>query len=530
MQDSRRLLLAFRGLAALVVAGLGMPANAQLEVFERLVMPGPVAAAHAEYEDDCGSCHVRFSRQSQRALCLDCHKEIAADIDAGSGFHGLAPDVGDRECAGCHTDHEGRDADIVGLVAAGFDHDFTSFPLRDSHREAVCADCHRPDESFHVAEAECASCHLDDDRHVGNLGEACSDCHRETEWADAFYDHELSTSFALTGAHGALACASCHINEQYVDTPTTCIGCHRLDDEHMGTNGVECQNCHTTASWAETTFDHFSSTGFALVASHAPISCDSCHTGNKLEVATPTECVGCHLEDDAHDGINGRECATCHRETDWLDVRFDHAVDAAFPLDGAHAELACSSCHIEPVAVGLPATTCIGCHAGDDPHERQLGEDCAGCHSERIWAEDVRFDHGLGQFPLLGMHADAACEACHASPAFLDAPDECIDCHAEDDVHEARLGPDCGLCHSPVEWLRWHFDHDAQTDFPLEGVHRGLDCIGCHREAVTALAGIELATECGSCHRADDVHRGSFGDDCGACHRPTSFGDLRVTQ
>lgn len=519
-----------RGLVVLCLSMLVTPVRAQLEVFERLVMPGPVVAGHAEYESDCGSCHVRFSRESQRTLCLDCHEDIAADITNGTGFHGLAPDVGDRECAACHTDHEGRDADITGLVAATFNHEFTSFPLRDSHREAACGDCHQADQSFHTAETECVACHLDDDRHLGNLGDVCSDCHRETDWADAFYDHELSSGFALTGAHGDLSCVSCHVSEVYVETPTTCVGCHRLDDSHMGTNGSECRNCHTTASWAETTFDHSTSTAFALVGSHSGISCDSCHTGNKFEVAMPTQCIGCHREDDAHDGINGTECAACHRETEWLDVRFDHAVDTAFPLNGAHAEVACSSCHREAVAVSLPANTCIGCHDGDDPHARQLGEDCASCHSELLWTEDVRFDHDLGQFPLLGVHAGAACDACHASPAFLDAPEQCVDCHAEDDVHDSRFGSDCGFCHSPVDWLVWRFDHDRQTEFPLDGVHRDLECSGCHRDAVTALAEIELATDCASCHRADDVHRGAFGDDCGVCHRPTSFGDLRAIQ
>jgi hypothetical protein len=507
-----------------------MNANAQAGIFERLVMPGPLIADHAEYESECNSCHENFSRGSQRSLCLDCHTEIAADFESRSGFHGLSADVGERECAGCHTDHEGRDADVLGLVEESFDHDLTNFPLHDSHVEAECQDCHTEDAAFHAAETECVSCHLEDDQHMGNLGEVCSDCHRETEWSDAFYDHEVASGFALTGSHDSLTCVSCHVEEVYVETPTECVGCHLEDDSHMGLNGPECQDCHTTINWEESTFDHFETTAFSLVDSHAGLVCESCHEGNKFEVETSNECVGCHLEDDSHEGINGTECADCHRETEWLDVRFDHAVDAEFALNGAHGELECADCHVDPVAVSLPETSCVGCHEEDDPHAMQLGDDCAQCHAELTWTDNVRFDHDLTQFPLLGSHSQVMCEDCHETNAFLDAPEECVDCHLEDDVHEARFGEDCTLCHVPVDWLAWRFDHDIQTDFPLDGAHDGLDCHGCHREAVTETSAIQLSTGCAGCHRSDDVHRGEFGDECAACHRTTSFADLKPLQ
>jgi len=519
-----------QGLAALVLLGTGMNAEAQIEIFERLVMPGPLISDHAGYEAECSTCHVRFSRNSQRTLCLDCHQEIAADLAAGSGFHAQSPDVGERECATCHTDHEGRDADVLGLVEASFDHDLTRFALRDSHLEAACDGCHEDDQSFHAAATECVACHLEDDRHLGNLGEDCAGCHRETTWADASYDHELSSGYALTGAHDSLTCVSCHVGEQYEETPTTCVGCHLEDDSHMGDNGTACADCHTTQSWAATTFDHFARTQFALVDSHAGLVCEDCHAGNKLEVETPDQCVGCHLEDDAHDGVNGTECDTCHRETEWLDVRFDHAVDTGFALNGAHATLDCAACHLEPVAEALPGTTCIGCHEDDDPHALQLGDDCAACHAELTWVDDVRFDHDLTPFPLLGTHGEVSCDDCHETHAFLDAPDQCVDCHLDDDIHERRFADECARCHTPVDWLAWRFDHSTETDFPLDGAHAGLDCHGCHRDAVDDIAAVELSTRCVDCHRSEDVHRGEFGNDCAGCHRTTSFAELRETR
>src|SRR5690606_6018752 len=240
-----------------------MSAHAQLRSLERLVMPGPVASAHAETEADCSSCHVRFDRASQRDLCLGCHEEIAADLARAEGFHGRSPQVaGTEQCATCHTDHKGRDADILALDAASFDHGLTDFALRGAHAEAECEGCHAPDATFHAAETECAACHIDDDRHQGNLGEQCADCHVETEWAEARFDHAAVTGYALTGAHAGAACAACHVDEQYAATSDRCIACHRADDVHSGTNGSECASCHGTADWAEVRFDHFDASGF----------------------------------------------------------------------------------------------------------------------------------------------------------------------------------------------------------------------------------------------------------------------------
>jgi hypothetical protein len=517
--------------AAAALAGMLMPAmgaNAQIRAIEQLVTPGPVAAAHADYEQECTSCHVRFQRGSQRDLCLACHEEIAEDLRSETGFHSLSPMVGTRDCADCHTDHGGRDADIGGLDVARFDHDLTDFPLLGAHADGACENCHMPAQPFREAATQCYGCHAADDRHRGNLGEGCADCHSETGWLDVHFDHDEVVGYALAGAHAVSTCVSCHVEEVYEKTPKTCAGCHRDDDKHMGSNGPQCQDCHVTQNWTQLLFDHFERSGFALADGHADLPCESCHTGNKLEQHAPTECVGCHREDDTHAGINGAVCNDCHRATDWLDVRFDHASDAGFSLNGAHAELMCTDCHIETVATALPGTACYDCHADTDPHEEQLGSSCSTCHGEAGWTTAVRFDHDLTSFPLLGRHEALVCKDCHASQAFHDAEDQCIDCHAEDDAHDRRLGPDCASCHNPNDWLLWIFDHDTRTNFALDGAHANLDCLSCHREPVTAA--MELSNTCGSCHRGDDVHRGEFGRDCEQCHTTQSFHDLKVLE
>ena len=490
-------------------------------------MPGPVIQGHAEYETECESCHVPFSRGLQRDLCLDCHEEIASDLTSTMGFHGLSDTVRETECAVCHTDHEGRDADVLGLDPDNFDHDVTDFPLLGSHGEVICEDCHASDELFHAASTECFSCHVEEDQHMGNLGESCSDCHSETAWTDAVFDHD-TTDFLLTGSHVGVTCADCHVNEQYVDTPNQCVDCHLEDDNHMGTNGEDCQSCHATTEWSEVLFDHFVTTGFGLTGSHGVLMCESCHEGNKFEQTMEPDCYSCHEVDDSHEGINGTECASCHQPTEWLDVSFDHAQDAGFALNGTHGELLCGDCHEVQADVALPASTCIGCHEADEVHAGQLGERCESCHNESGWLENVRFDHDFSRFPLLGLHADVVCEDCHESQAFLDAPEQCVDCHVADDVHNAQLGQDCGLCHNPNDWLIWRFDHTTQTEFTLDGAHAGLDCLACHQTPV--IDAIALSMTCGACHRSDDVHSEEFGLDCAECHTTNSFEELRELQ
>lgn len=491
-------------------------------------MPGPLTESHAEIEAECASCHTRFARQSQNQLCLVCHEDVAEDLAVGSGFHGLSTDIEGAQCATCHTDHEGRDHDIMGLDADTFDHALTDFILLGAHVDAKCESCHLPATPFHMAETECVSCHIGDDQHLGNLGAACADCHSEVAWSDATFDHEAVTAYPLTGGHVGLACVGCHIDELYENTSDQCVACHRDDDTHEGDNGGECQSCHTTEDWADLQFNHFADTGFDLSGSHATLTCESCHRGNKFEQVMQTECVGCHRDDDAHDGINGEVCQDCHSSSDWLDVSFDHARDAQFALVGAHADISCASCHVEPVATALPATVCYDCHVEDDPHALQLGRSCSTCHNETSFSERVRFDHDLTRFPLLGRHDDVTCENCHETHAFLDAPEQCLDCHRNDDVHGQRLGNDCALCHTPSDWQRWVFDHNAATDFVLDGAHDNLDCLSCHREPAVAV--VELSTTCASCHRRDDVHRGEFGPDCQQCHTTLSFGALRPIQ
>ncbi|MFW1373616.1 hypothetical protein ACEV99_23245, partial [Vibrio parahaemolyticus] len=90
--------------------------------------------------------------------------------------------------------------------------------------------------------------------------------------------------------------------------------------------------------------------------------------------------------------------------------------------------------------------------------------DCARCHTVTVW-KTVNFNHNtMTNFPLLGKHAAAKCEACHGPrTAPLKVSAECGSCHAKDDVHAGKLGKDCARCHNSAAWKgpgQIRFDHD----------------------------------------------------------------------
>ena len=508
---------------AAAIACLLLAGSARAIDFEKLVMPGPVIEGHAEIEGQCGKCHDPFDRTAQRERCLGCHEDIAKDVSTGSGYHGRAPAARGPECRSCHPEHRGRDFEAVGLDPHTFDHRFTDHPLRGAHVRVACASCHLPGKPWREAPSECVDCHRDDDPHKGRLGPDCGKCHGEDAFAkQAKFSHD-QTGFPLDGKHADVACALCHPGQRYEKTATDCYACHRLDDVHLGRFGKDCADCHTTRGFAGARFDH-SRTRFPLQGSHAKVACEACHTGPLHGQTLATTCIGCHRDDDVHRGRNGEDCQRCHGTADWSAAHFDHE-RTDFPLRGAHERVRCESCHTGRLDAPLP-TACAGCHRDQDVHRGQEGTSCERCHSTAGWDRDLFFDHDLTAFPLLGLHAVAACEQCHAGPTFKDAQTRCISCHRQDDAHAMRLGPDCALCHNPNGWKVWRFDHDTQTRFPLGGSHADLACGACHKAA--SPHGITLETTCEGCHARDDRHQGAFGHDCARCHNDASWSEVSL--
>lgn len=492
---------------------------------KKLMMPGPVIEGHAEYEQKCNSCHGSNQTMTQASLCLDCHEEVALDLQQSKGLHGRMADSKTRECRGCHSDHIGRQGDIVKMDKDSFDHKATDFDLKGKHVGLACVSCHMPDKKYRETPSQCFSCHEADDRHKGAFGEECQDCHSSSKWNKTKFDHS-KTDFPLLGKHKEIQCNACHPDEKYKEIPKACVSCHAINDTHGGANGEKCDKCHRSSNWEKISFDHNKDTNFLLKGGHNGLACNACHQKSGFEERLEVSCISCHKNDDEHNGQNGRKCNSCHTVNFWSDIAFDHNLDTDFLLKGKHSDLSCESCHHSGIEGKELGASCIDCHRVDDVHQGQQGRQCNDCHNSKGWLNKVRFNHDLTKFPLVGMHAVSSCDNCHGSKQFSDTESSCVACHREDDVHKSALGLDCSSCHNPNDWQLWLFDHNSQSDFQLDGAHQDLSCSECHIKPVKLK--VKQSSDCGSCHLNDDVHNRQFGRACERCHTSKSFKDIRV--
>lgn len=498
-------------------------ASAEAFTLEKAVMPGELSSAHAKYESDCEKCHTPFSREVQNSLCLKCHDKVATDIKQKQGFHGHSPSVASSQCKRCHTEHTGRTTKIIKLDEELFNHNETNFPLKGAHADTSlkCDKCHLAGKGFKDVKSGCYDCHKKDDVHKDSLGHDCKKCHDEVAWKKQDFDHS-KTKFPLEGGHKKAACRSCHTDNNYKETPSSCVACHLVNDVHKSSADTKCEKCHTSENWKKVSFDH-SKTDFALTGKHVSAKCDKCHQHNVFSASLGKQCISCHKTDDVHKGHLGNSCADCHTTSSWKQPKFDHDKKTSFPLNGKHEQAKCTDCHKKPA--DRPSKDCYSCHQKDDKHKGTMGKMCAQCHNEKSWKSDIKFEHDLTNFPLLGKHLKIGCDSCHKGKEFKGAPTDCISCHEKNDVHKGSLGKDCLHCHNSVSWKLWQFDHGKQTGFQLEGAHEKLSCGKCHRKGSVFE---KMEQDCYGCHEKDDIHHQQFGRDCQQCHNNISFKDISV--
>jgi len=492
-----------------------------------LVSPGDVIKGHVKEEESCEKCHKKFDKAAQSGLCKDCHKDVGKDISEKRGYHGRLKE--EKECKECHTEHKGRDAKIVILDTAKFDHSQTDYVLKGGHlnEKVKCKSCHLEGKKYSEAPTVCNSCHKKDDKHKGGLGTDCAKCHVEKDWKTTEFDHD-KTDFKLLGKHDEVKCDKCHINGKYKDTPKTCVACHKKDDDkaHKGKLGKDCTKCHNEKDWKSIKFDH-DKTEFKLLGRHDEVKCDKCHINNKFK-DTPKQCFSCHKKDDdkTHKGKFGPKCETCHNEKDWKEILFDHDKKTKFALQGKHRSppLKCVSCHKGDLYKDKLQMACVSCHKKDDDktHKGNFGPKCETCHTDKEW-KDIIFNHDKQtKFALHGKHVSPPlkCISCHKGDLYKDKLQmTCVSCHKKDDdkAHKGNFGPKCETCHTDKEWKDIKFNHDKQTKYPLQGKHRSppLKCVSCHKGD---LYKDKLQMTCISCHEKDDKHKGQEGKKCETCH------------
>ena len=290
---------------------------------------------------DCGSCHsergwkeqVKFDHDKTSFPLLGQHNKIECKACHKSAVYKEAP----KECIGCHRKDDKHDKTLGEkcgdchnerdwkTTQGRFDHDKTKFKLRNAHAEGKlkCNACHKDLRSYRLTPLDCYACHKKDDKHEGQQGKACEQCHSDASWKVGSFDH-ARTRYPLTGRHLMVTCKSCHITARYRDAPRDCLGCHKKDDKHKLKFGERCESCHNTRAWPLWDYDHEKRANYKLDGAHRKAACEACHTREapKGHDAAPlaSTCVSCHRREDVHDGQFGVRCEQCHVVTDWKQI------------------------------------------------------------------------------------------------------------------------------------------------------------------------------------------------------------------
>jgi hypothetical protein len=538
------------------------------------ISPGPLSRPHQSLNGstNCASCHT-FGGQAT-LKCLACHTEIATRLVSHKGLHATynIPIGSSKECARCHSEHNGEDFPLIKWDIKTFNHKDTGYVLEGKHVGLACEKCHnaqhiQPQERSTIKDRDlnrsylglstaCSTCH--EDHHKGRLGQNCLQCHNYVDWKDvkiAQFDHS-KTRYPLTGLHAQVQCAKCHTNgsdgkPQYAGIPfNQCSDCHK--DPHHGSFSQGCSSCHSTVGWKKISlqtigekFDH-SKTKYPLEGKHQTVGCEKCHAnGDFKKPLAFAKCTDCH-HPDPHNGqftkrTGGIECSNCHTVQGFKPSTFtvkEHAT-SAYPLMGGHARVECAKCHIprgKDTLFKIKFEKCTDCHK--DEHSGQFAaapylNACDRCHTVEGYKPSTftLTKHKQTRFVLTGGHIAVPCSDCHKEVANQPKSAvlyhwknlDCTSCHA--DPHKGQFKErmaqkradgslaGCEACHVTKSWKELSgFDH-SKTKFPLIGAHRATACMDCHKppNLETKLLNVDFSaapTQCEECH--EDIHGKQF--------------------
>ncbi len=501
----------------------------------------PLVGKHAQVP--CATCHVQPPTKVhlKAGRCADCHQDPHKGVFKGS------------DCASCHQE--------TGFKpSAPFDHaQKTGYALDGRHATVPCASCHKGAAvpagvsvvkavvDFRGAKKDCASCHRDP--HQGELGARCESCHTVKSFRVETFQHPKFPEFFQAG-HATAPCESCHrpgavssagpTSRLFKGVSTDCATCHK--DPHMGQLGTTCQSCHTVRAWPIPAYKHRRPDLATFFASkHGTLACEQCHkprtttfpAGSGTAVVfkgVSSECASCH--EDAHDGMLGKQCQTCHTLKTWKTASRAFHKNTIFPLEGQHLTTPCAACHLDRIVKGTP-NRCYDCHwirRKDDKFETRLGNECGDCHRPIGW-NAVNWNHQQRTgFALGAAHTGLPCESCHKNKVFTGLSTDCASCHQKD--YNATRNPNhsaagfptkCETCHRPTDpnWGGAQYTHQS---FPLVGVHNTQPCAACHTNNVYA----GTPRDCFGCHKTrydattNPKHSSAgFGTACETCHKAT---------
>ena len=436
---------------------------------------GPVAAAHASFENDCQQCHLDFTPiaadsirfASSKGLdrleeaCQQCHR-----VD--HHFRGsMKPEFAaiDQHCSGCHTDHQGRDNDMVNIASRKCTQCHSDLP---STCQAGASIQVRPKVSEFTLEGHGSFAGLAKDDpgrvkfdHAQHMRPGQVDAGVKGGFMIAMLEANLRESYrkSVDGNVQAddslvtLACNDCH---QFAGQPDQKL----VGDEELGRHIApiafeqHCAACHS--------MNYVGRSNDTLPLPHAA-------PWKEINLLLATKLAGAQLNGDI------RMPRDAVRETPLVGEGQSQAMVNPAPTtsdDGVTKEINAAA-----VLAGRAATEkrCLQCHVAEDITNDSIAASRGGKKSPLIperWLERGIYDHAA--------HRKVDCAFCHADAYAKDKPAK----EPKDDEVVMIGGIEtCSGCHRSAESAV----PDALTNAATKGILGGQSnwasdsCIECHR-------------------------------------------------
>jgi hypothetical protein len=362
--------------------------------------------------------------------------------------------------------------------------------------------------------------------------------------------------------HSEVNCLECHIEPGFAGLVRAKLnGLAQAVDYSLGRNSTKpnalvgnssClrDGCHTTESLSDETvtfiegrykFSHQEHIGATV--SGLPLLCTTCHShfeGEEHFKVSTQVCFVCHFSK-ADTGSTIRlvdtKCWYCHdAPAEPIKRGIARINHTKFILAQLDCEQMCHNKQVNP-NIPVPDVRCLDCHdfqnqgqySAKDLHVSHSGREkveCLACHE--------MINHSAN--PIEKHHTSLQCNQCHQAPfeaarlaeiEFIKLPGDCSLCH--DDPHSGQFKKACQQCHSEHGWTwRWVADaHGQNSNFPLLGKHRSVECVHCHVGVKLAQARFTgLPHTCEQCH--NDPHAGQFTRDCTNCHSEQGWKNILI--
>jgi hypothetical protein len=346
-------------------------------------------SGHVVTSEDCSVCHVPgtfanavFNHTGIVDNCASCHDGNTATGATNTLIHQSTTE----DCSVCHI--------TTAFADARFDH--TGITNN-------CASCH---------DGATARGKMPPPDHVPTTGD-CSNCHQTTGFIPATFDHAGIVDNCSSCHDGAFAtgksgnhiptsqdCGICHTTRlplsftgaifDHIGINNNCVSCHdgstaigksaKTNPAHLETS-LDCNSCHTTATFIGGTWVHDASTAG---------NCDQCHRSGGGATAKPNG----HLS-------TNEQCDVCHTTNGWAPTDFRHSSPGNYPGDHRR-DPGCTGCHRGAIGGGI--------NSDNYPDRLQYAPFCAGCHAGDFESEG---DHNGGNNGTVEQNKNCGASGCH---------------------------------------------------------------------------------------------------------------------